>query len=301
MKSLLIFTAAFLLLSLYGCYTQIGVKDEYGNEYSGSGQEQNSTYVDQGAYYGYEDYSLGCERRFGFSYYYPSFFPSEEFAFTSSSMWSFDYQPGFSSGYGGYGYGGYGYPEYSGSYYHQSYYRYPQAYARYIYPTNSAVQGSTGGGAVPSTDGGQGSRDIGSSRYDIPAGGNVDLPRGQALQGSPRVVVPNTPTQTSTDNSGNTGSQRSSSATPAKTGKRGTGKRSGGSRTIGNTKPATLPSTAPNVRVPDQSPSQTPVTIPQNTGQTSSSPAQSQPPPTPPPANSNDRKAGTNRDNPPPH
>ncbi len=289
------------LLSLYGCYTQVGVKDEYG--YSASDQAENTTYVDQGPYYGYEDYSLGCEQRYGFSYYYPSIFPSEEFSFTSANMWSLDFQPYYSSPYGygyGYGYGTGGYVAYSGAYYHPSYFHYLPAYARNTYQYNSIPPGS--GGAVnpsPAQDI-QGGRDVGGSRFDVPTTGNVDLPRGAVLGGSPRVVAPSTPTQTSVGNSNSNPTQRSSTTPPANTGKRGATKRGGNTRSVEKPKNVTLPTGSPNVRTPDQNQTSTPSTPTQTTTQPSNTPAQTQqPPPAPPPTNSNGRQAGTSRDNPP--
>jgi hypothetical protein len=295
MKSLCaIFIIAVLLISLSGCYTQIGVKDDLENEtgYSSSGQQENATYTDQGSYYGYEDYSLGCQDRIGFSYYYPPFFPSEAFSQTSVSMWSFDYQPGFSSWYGGNGYMSYG-----SSYYRSSYFHYPPAYARYVYmygstpQTNQTNQNNSNPTPV---DGAQGSRDFGNTRFDVPTSGSVDLPRGAILQGSPRVVAPASTNQTSTDTASNVGNQRRS--TSPKTGKRGNGSRGGNTR--GN-KSKTISLTPPNIKTPGQSTLPAPVNLPQNNTEVSTTPAQSQPAPAKTTTNSNDRKPGSSRGGPP--
>lgn len=297
MKSLFsIIILTFFILSLNGCYTQIGVKDENDNGTGYSSSAQPAAYNDQGSYYGYEDYSLGCSERTGFSYYYPPFFPSEEFSFTSASMWTPDYYGGYPSMYGGGGYMSYG-----SSYYHSPYFHYPPAYARYGYSYEPASPPSQNNANSSPVDATQGSRDIGNTRLDIPTGNTMDLPRGAILQGSPRVVAPSTPTQTSTDNTRNTGTQRTTTS-PQKSGKRGSGSRANARGTY-KTKTVSLPATPPNIKMPDQSVNNspattTPVTPAQNGAQKTTTTTQT-PPPQNNSTNSNERKTGSSRGGPP--
>ena len=189
---------------------------------------------------------------------------------------------------------------YGYSSYHSPYYRYQQAYIRSGYNYESTLPAAPTNASPSPVDASQGSRDIGTSRLDVPSGGTMDLPRSVILQGSPRVVAPATGTQTSTDNSRTTGTQRTSGSQQKSGGKRGSGHGS----TRGTTKTKTL-STTPNVKMPDASVSTTPVTQtpaapPQNNGAAKTTTTS-----TPPPqqqnstTNSSDRKTGSSRGGPP--
>ena len=132
-------------LALTGCYTQVGVTREDGRDEEvvaddNGGGAAGESYDENG--YTYDDDEWDYRPRTGFSYYYPSYYPSTMwpstmFDYSYSNPWNagiyygtgsgygfasyynnpFCYQPYYGGGYGyggygGYGYGGYGYGGY---------------------------------------------------------------------------------------------------------------------------------------------------------------------------------------------
>ncbi len=269
---LLISIPAIVLLALAGCYTQLGTQEDEGIYRSSTTADdtQASPDVVDPMYNAYMDAAY-YHPHVGFAYYYPSYFPSDMFAYESATM----FQPasgyygdsyGPSYGYGGYynppsyGYGGsYAWPSYGyGNYYAMGGYYSPLGslpsgyyYYHHAHSASHDARPMPGGETAAPTGvyGGSG-RQVGDTRFDAPAtGGGTALPtgmrRGTSTSGGTSTEGTATPApgvRTVGSQRGGTGTERSGAPAPAPTAP-APGTRSGSTR--GTVKPAAVPPQQP--------------------------------------------------------
>jgi len=296
-----------LVLFLSGCYTQLGsVKDSSGTEEITSSPEQqtDASYTNQtGAteeYYGYDDYTWEYRPRVGFSYYYPSIWPTDIFAAAYANPWAYDYYPGYDLGYNGAGYLNYGYPQYN-----SPFYKYPPPsyyWPGYTSGLGYSVNRRLGNSGQTSTN--TGNREIGNTRNDAPSVDmNTSLPTGARVGTPAGAGAPARGTTTPGDNSRTIGNQRASSTSPGAAGSSS----SRGGNTRGTTQGRYTPPPITNTPASSNPPSSsntggsqqaaTPTYTPPPTAAPITPPATSSPP-----ANSSPnggRRGGSSRGDPP--
>ena len=156
MKTLLILSSLVIgsVLLLPGCYTQVATSEDYA-EYPVEEGDSTYTNYDNSAYDDYHDNDGWDHPQVGYSYYYPTYWPSDYYHASYYNPWSFTI--GF----------GWGYPYYYGAYYgsYYPYYSYYPAYPYYPYYPNN--------GYYPTYYGGQTIRTYGMTRTGAPGRGRA--------------------------------------------------------------------------------------------------------------------------------
>ena len=208
---------AILVMLLSGCYTQLStVKGDRDDDerYTSSGSRDDSSYTqnEDGEYrersdYDNDDYYGYNHPHVGFSYYYPTYWPSYAFSVAYANPWCYDNYWAYDPWYCGTSYVRYPFYGYYPTYYYPAYYyHYSYYHSGYASRYGSVRRGTRDFGSTRGNASGRGA----TTGYESPntERGNFNLPTGASIGRGVNGGSPYRSAPVVKDNSRQTGNQR---------------------------------------------------------------------------------------------